>query len=85
MNLSLLCYADTKPQAKILLGAYDDMPIEVKDALVEMKPITKTSFQQIFRKKRGFIGLGGDKRWSILSMLSEPSIPMPQVGILVHL
>ncbi|TPX08044.1 uncharacterized protein E0L32_010244 [Thyridium curvatum] len=79
MSLSLLCYADTKPQAKILLSAYDDMPAEIKDALIEMKPVTKTSFQRIFQTKRGFIGLGGDKRWSILSMLSEPSVPMPKL------
>ncbi|RYP14191.1 hypothetical protein DL765_006552 [Monosporascus sp. GIB2] len=79
MNLSLLCYADSKPQAKILLSAYDDMPAGVKEQLLEMKPVTKTSFQTVFQKKRGFIGLGGDKRWSILSILNEPSVPLPQL------
>jgi len=79
MTLSLLCYTDTLPQAKNLLGAYDDMPTEVRDAMIEMKPVTQTSFQRIFRTKRGFIGLGGEKRWSILSILSEPSVPMPRL------
>ncbi|SPO05415.1 related to 6-hydroxy-D-nicotine oxidase [Cephalotrichum gorgonifer] len=79
MSLSLLCYADTNPQAKILLSAFDDMPSDVKDSLLDMRPVTKTSFQRIFRTKRGFIGLNGDKRWTILSMLSEPSTPLPQL------
>lgn len=80
MSLSLLCYADTKAQARTLLSAYDEeLPAELKNQLVEMKPVTETSFQRIFRTKRGFIGLGGDKRWSILSILSDPAAPMKKL------
>ncbi|KAK0383884.1 hypothetical protein NLU13_7976 [Sarocladium strictum] len=77
MGLSLLCYADNKAQAKILLSAYDDMPEEVRESLVNLKPVTKTDFFDIFKAKRGFINLGGHSRWSILSILNEPSVPMP--------
>ncbi|KAK7214369.1 hypothetical protein V2G26_002372 [Clonostachys chloroleuca] len=78
MGLSLQAYADTKAQASILLSAYDDIPPSIKDLLVEVKPLQASSFEHIYKKKRGLIGSAG-QRWSILSMLNEPSLPLPQL------
>ncbi|KAH8707126.1 oxidoreductase, FAD-binding protein [Phaeosphaeriaceae sp. PMI808] len=79
LGVALQCYCDTVREARTLLGAYDDIPDEVRDCLVEMKPVQMRNFADIFRKKREFIGSGGGENWQILSLLNEPSIPLPRL------
>ncbi|EUC42270.1 hypothetical protein COCMIDRAFT_8128 [Bipolaris oryzae ATCC 44560] len=79
LGLSLLCYSDTEREARTLLSAYDDVPESVKDCLVDMRPVSKREFADIFDKKREFIGNKYGENWQILSLLSEPTVPIPRL------
>lgn len=79
-GLSLLCYSDTESEARTLLGAYDNVPDELRECLVEMKPVEIRQFADIFRKKREFISNKNGENWQILSILNEPSVPLPRVS-----
>jgi hypothetical protein len=80
LGLALQCYADTYSEAKALLAAFDDIPPELQQCLVEMRPVQKREFKDIFQKKRGLIGAAKDERWQIISLLNDPSVPLPQVS-----
>lgn len=79
LGLSLLCYADTHGEARTLLSAFDDIPIGLQQYLIEMRPVQRRDFQDIFQKKRGLIGGAQDERWQIISLLNDPSVPLPQL------
>lgn len=79
LGLSLLCYADTHGEARTLLSAFDDIPTGLQQCLVEMRPVQRRDFQDIFQKKRGLIGGAQNERWQIISLLNDPSVPIPEV------
>lgn len=79
LGLSLLCYADTRGEVRTLLSAFDDIPTGLQQCLVEMRPVQKREFQDIFQKKRGLIGGAKEERWQIISLLNDPSVPIPEV------
>ncbi|KAH8745299.1 oxidoreductase, FAD-binding protein [Diaporthe sp. PMI_573] len=79
LGLALQCYADTYKEAKALLCAFDDIPSDLQQCLVEMRPVQKREFKDIFQKKRGLIGAAKDERWQIISLLNDPSVPLPQL------
>lgn len=80
LGLALQCYADTYNEAKALLRAFDDIPPALQQCLVEMRPVQQREFKDIFQKKRGLIGAAKDERWQIISLLNDPSVPLPQVS-----
>jgi hypothetical protein len=80
LGLSLQCYCDTLREASTLLGAYDDVPDDLRDCLVDMKPVTITQFADVFQRKREFISNTNGENWQILSILNEPSVPLPRVS-----
>lgn len=79
LGLALQCYADTYGQAKALLAAFNDIPSDLQQCLVEMRPVQMREFKDIFQKKRGLIGAAKDERWQIISLLNDPSVPLSQV------
>lgn len=79
LGLSLLCYSDTEREARTLLSAYDDVPADLRDCLVHMQPVQKRVFLDIFNKKREFIGNKKGEKWQILSILNEPTVPLPRL------
>lgn len=85
LGLSLLCYSDTEREARTLLSAYDDVPESVQDCIVDMRPVQKREFADIFDKKRDFIGNKYGENWQILSLLTEPSMPIPRVSHQIRL
>jgi FAD/FMN-containing dehydrogenase len=85
LGLSLLCYADTHREAKTLLGAFDNIPTDLHECLLEMRPVQERHFQDIFQKKRGLIGGAKEERWQIISLLNDPSVPLPRVRTIANL
>jgi len=81
MNLNLLCYTDTLREAHTLLSAYDKMPDSIRDSLLEMKPVQRRTFEEVFNRKRGFLGNGKTERWQINSIMNDPACPLPRVSI----
>jgi FAD/FMN-containing dehydrogenase len=81
MTLNLLCYSDVIREARTLLGAYDKMPEEVKEWLIEMHPVQRRTFDEVFSRKRGFLGNAGKDRWQINSIMSDPEVPLPKVSL----
>ncbi|KAJ9642673.1 hypothetical protein H2204_002321 [Knufia peltigerae] len=79
LTLNLLCYADTLREAKTLLGAYDKIPSGVRQQLVEMRPVEKRTFQEVFDRKRGFLGNDKTQRWQINSIMNDPKVPLPKL------
>lgn len=84
MSLNLLCYTDTIREAKTLLSAYDKLSPECHDALLEMKPVQRRTFEDVFARKRGFLGNGKEERWQINSIMNDPDVPLPRVGLHVQ-
>lgn len=81
MTLNLLCYTDTLPEARILLSAYDKFTPEVQNWLLEMKPVQKRTFEEVFARKRGFLGNGKQERWQINSIMNDPVVPLTRVSV----
>jgi FAD/FMN-containing dehydrogenase len=82
MTLNLLCYSDTLREAKTLLGAWDRMPSSVRACLIEARPIEKRTFQEVFARKRGFLGNAGKDRWQINSIINHPDVSTAEVSVL---
>lgn len=80
MNLNLLCYCDTIREARTLLSAYDKIPDTIRDCILEMKPVQKRTFEEVFARKRGFLGNGKAERWQINSIMNDPACPLPRVN-----
>ena len=74
MTLNLLCYTDTLREAKTLLGAWDRMPEDVRECLIEARPVERRIFQEVFNRKRGFLGNDGSDRWQINSIINHPDV-----------
>jgi len=79
MSLNLLCYTDTRREAVTLLSAYDKMPKNVHDWLLEMKPVQRRTFEEVFARKRGFLGNSKNERWQINSIMNDPAVPLSRV------
>ncbi|RMZ84309.1 hypothetical protein DV738_g502, partial [Chaetothyriales sp. CBS 135597] len=74
MTLNLLCYTDTIREARTLLSAWDRMPPAVRECLIEARPIEERTFQEVFARKRGFLGNAGKDRWQINSIINHPDV-----------
>jgi hypothetical protein len=74
MTLNLLCYTDTLREVKTLMSAWDKMPAAVRDCLIEARPLEKRTFQEVFARKRGFLGNAGGDRWQINSIINHPDV-----------
>ena len=81
LTLNLLCYTDTLREAKTLLGAYDKIPASVREQIIEMRPVEKRTFADVFARKRGFLGNDGNQRWQINSIMNDPKVPLPKVSV----
>lgn len=81
LTLNLLCYSDTLREARTLLGAYDKIPPSVREQIIEMRPVEKRTFAEVFDRKRGFLGNDGSQRWQINSIMNDPKVPLPKVSV----
>ncbi|KAF9888272.1 hypothetical protein FE257_008842 [Aspergillus nanangensis] len=75
LTLNLLCWSDTLREARTLLGAYDRMPEVVRKCMLDMRPVEKRTFEEVFARKRGFLGNGKSERWQINSIMNDPNVP----------
>lgn len=82
MTLNLLCYSDVIREARTLLSAYDNMPDDVREWLLDMQPVQRRTFEEVFARKRGFLGNAGRDRWQINSIMNDPDIPLQKVRLL---
>jgi hypothetical protein len=82
MTLNLLCYSDAIREARTLLGAYDSMPDGVREWLLDMQPVQRRTFEEVFARKRGFLGNAGRDRWQINSIMNDPDVPLQKVKLL---
>ncbi len=80
LNLNLLCYTDTIIEARTLMSAWDQIPDPVRECLLEMKPVQRRSFEEVFARKRGFLGNHTQDKWQINSIMNDPQCPLPRVG-----
>lgn len=80
MTLNLLCYTDTLREAKTLMSAWDRMPSVVRDCLIEARPIEKRTYEEVFVRKRGFLGNAGRDRWQINSIINHPDVSTAAVS-----
>ncbi|RAK71444.1 FAD-binding oxidoreductase [Aspergillus fijiensis CBS 313.89] len=76
LNLNLLCYTDTILEARTLMSAWDAIPDAVREHLLEMKPVQRRTFEEVFARKRGFLGNHRQDKWQINSIMNEPSCPV---------
>jgi FAD/FMN-containing dehydrogenase len=80
LTLNLLCYSDVIREARTLLSAYDKMSDEVREWLIDMQPVQRRTFEEVFARKRGFLGNAGEDRWQINSIMNEPEVPLARVS-----
>lgn len=80
LTLNLLCYCDTQREARTLLSAYERFTPEVRQALLKLEPVQERTFDQVFARKRGFLGNGQQERWQINSIMNDPEIPLKTVS-----
>ncbi|TPX18105.1 uncharacterized protein E0L32_011829 [Thyridium curvatum] len=79
MTLNLLCYCDTLREARTLLSAYEKHTPATRDALLDLQPVQERTFEQVFARKRGFLGNGGQERWQINSIMNDPNVPLSRL------
>ncbi|KAH8703029.1 oxidoreductase, FAD-binding protein [Talaromyces proteolyticus] len=79
LTLNLLCYTDTLREARTLLSAYDNMPENVREWLIQFHPVQSRTFEEVFNRKRGFLGNSGKERWQINSIMNDPAVPLPRL------
>ncbi|KAF5575480.1 6-hydroxy-D-nicotine oxidase [Fusarium pseudocircinatum] len=79
LTLNNLCYTDTQREARTLLSAYDRITPEVADYLIESKPVQVRTFEEVFARKRTFLGNAGQERWSINSIMNNPDVPLARL------
>ncbi|KAM0441320.1 hypothetical protein ACHAPT_000629 [Fusarium lateritium] len=70
MTLNLQCYCDTLREARTLLSAYDKLTPEVQEHLLKFEPVQRRTFDEIFARKRGFLGNARNDRWQINSIMT---------------
>jgi hypothetical protein len=80
LTLNNLCYCDTIEEARTLLGAYERFTQEVKKALLRVEAVQPRTVEDVFARKRGFLGNSGQERWQINSIMNEPSVPLDTVS-----
>ncbi|RSL38637.1 hypothetical protein CEP53_014707 [Fusarium sp. AF-6] len=76
MTLNLQCYCDTLREARALLSAYDKLTPEVQEHLLKFEPVQRRTFDEIFARKRGFLGNAKDDRWQINSIMNDPEVSL---------
>ncbi|KAH8886572.1 oxidoreductase, FAD-binding protein [Thozetella sp. PMI_491] len=79
LTLNLLCYCDTQREARTLLGAYDKLTPQVQDFLIESKPVQRRDLEEVFARKRGFLGNGKQEKWQINSIMNDPDVPLQRL------
>ncbi|KAH7165256.1 oxidoreductase, FAD-binding protein [Dactylonectria macrodidyma] len=79
MTLNLLCYTDTVREARTLLSAYDKITPEVQAALLELHPVQRRTVEQVFARKRRFLGNDKKDRWQINSIMNDPDVPLERL------
>ncbi|KAF4552052.1 FAD-binding domain-containing protein 6 [Elsinoe fawcettii] len=78
------CYANTEEEAKALLAKYDDdqVPQELRKAMVFSQPISPVTVNEMFGGPEGFAGAGDPgpgMRWQINSIVNDPLVPLPEL------
>ncbi|KAJ3467746.1 hypothetical protein MRS44_005310 [Fusarium solani] len=79
MTLNLQCYCDTLREARTLLSAYDKLTPEVQEHLLKFEPVQRRTFDEIFARKRGFLGNAKNDRWQINSIMNDPEVPLERL------
>ncbi|KAF5025076.1 hypothetical protein F66182_2845 [Fusarium sp. NRRL 66182] len=79
MTLNLLCYSDNIREARTLLSAYDKLTPEVQEYLIRFEPVQRRTFEQVFSRKRGFLGNAKNDRWQINSIMNDPKVPLQRL------
>ncbi|KAM3414782.1 hypothetical protein BST61_g9933 [Cercospora zeina] len=76
LTLNNLCYCDTIGEARTLLSAYEKFTPAAKAALIKVEPVQARTVEEVFARKRGFLGNGGQERWQINSIMNDPQVPL---------
>ncbi|KAM5354822.1 hypothetical protein ACJ41O_001468 [Fusarium nematophilum] len=79
LMISVSAYADDLTQASALTSVWDQVPDNVKEYLVEAKPMAETSWNEFFQLQHVFNPPTADHKWSIHSILNDPSVPQLKV------
>ncbi|UPK96345.1 hypothetical protein LCI18_007280 [Fusarium solani-melongenae] len=79
MTLNLQCYCDTLREARTLLSAYDKLTPEVQEHLLKFEPVQRRTFDEVFARKRGFLGNAKNDRWQINSIMNDPEVPLERL------
>ncbi|KAL7757148.1 hypothetical protein ACKLNR_011675 [Fusarium oxysporum f. sp. zingiberi] len=56
MTLNLLCYSDNIREARTLLSACNKITLEVQEHLLNLEPVQRRMFKEVFARKRSFLG-----------------------------
>ena len=83
LTLNLLCYSDNLREARTLLSAYDKLTPEVESHLLKLEPVQLRTLDEVFARKRGFLGNAVNDRWQINSIMNDPDVPLERVSSVV--
>ncbi|KAI0123386.1 hypothetical protein BJ170DRAFT_641644 [Xylariales sp. AK1849] len=75
LSINISAYADSLAEAATMLNAWDQVPHEMKQCLLEAKPVAEVSWADFFELQHRLNPQVPDQKWGIHSILNDPSVP----------
>ncbi|KAF2099879.1 oxidoreductase, FAD-binding protein [Rhizodiscina lignyota] len=79
LGVFLMAYSDTQREAQTILGAYTDIPTELRACLLEERPVEKRTWDKVWEMQDEYCGSGNGQCWQINSILNDPSVPIERL------
>lgn len=79
LAVSVVAYTNSLEEAKTLLSVWDDLPRPLTSSLIDSKAVVPTTWAELFALQDALVPWGDGERWQCNSILSQPSVPIPEL------
>ncbi|KAL2670506.1 hypothetical protein Neosp_014294 [[Neocosmospora] mangrovei] len=73
--VNISAYADSLSEAESMLSVWDQVPENLKECLVESKPVAEINWEEFFKLQHLLNPQTPGQKWGINSILNDPAVP----------